>query len=291
VTSHGAPPTGMAFQQDAIRLVRETALAIERRILEDRHAPGTDASHCRSDAAVAQCLQEQMVHLARMATLGTLSASIAHEIRQPLTAIRIEAGAIQRWLNRDAAATDEVSEAIQRIQEQSERAEQVIRSLRALMRRDPVVARPFALGQALRDVLPLAECTVHVAGVNLQLDLDAALPPLHGDRVQIQQVVLNLLLNAVEARRELPPGQATVLLRVRPGPCATAIVEVIDNGCGIAPDALSRVFDPFFSTKDDGMGIGLAICRSIVELHGGTIGATSAPGNTVLTVVLPLQGP
>lgn len=291
MTSQTDPPSDAAFQQDAIRMVRDVALAIERRIEENLSGGGADAGPCRTATTIAQCLQEQMVHLARVATLGTLAASIAHEIRQPLTAIRIEAGAISRWMNRDSPVAAEVTEGIRRIQEQSERAERVIASLRAMMRREPLPPQPFALDQALQEVLPLADCKVNVASVNLQLDLDATLPPVYGDRVQIQQVMLNLLLNAVEARREGPPGSAEVVLRTRRGADETAIIDVIDNGRGIAPDQLARIFEPFFSTKDDGMGIGLAICRSIVELHGGTIAATSGDGQTTLTVTLPLRAP
>ncbi|GJG94243.1 sensor histidine kinase [Cupriavidus pauculus] len=291
MTSQTDPPSDAPFQQDAIRMVRDVALAIERRIEENLSGAGPDAGPCRTATTIAQCLQEQMVHLARVATLGTLAASIAHEIRQPLTAIRIEAGAISRWMNRDSPVADEVTEGLRRIQEQSERAERVIASLRAMMRREPLPPQPFALDQALQEVLPLADCKVNVASVNLQLDLDATLSPVYGDHVQIQQVMLNLLLNAVEARSEGPPGSAEVVLRTRRGADDTAIIDVIDNGRGIAPDQLARIFEPFFSTKDDGMGIGLAICRSIVELHGGTIAATSGDGQTTVTVTLPLRAP
>ena len=287
MTSQSQQPGQMAIQRDAIRMVRDIATAIERRIQQNLDGFGADTGDCRDDQAIVQCLHEQMVHLARVATLGTLAASIAHEIRQPLTAIRIEASAIRRWMNRETPDIDEVVEGIQRIQDQSERAEQVIRSLRALMRREPVTLRPFRLDQALLELLPLADCRIQDANVNLQLDLDAALPVVRGDRVQIQQVVLNLLLNAVEARQDIPDSAPTVYLRTRRGSGASAVIEVSDNGKGIAPDQLTSIFAPFFSTKDDGMGIGLAVCRSIVELHGGTIEATSQDGQTTVTVTLP----
>ncbi|MDT6963347.1 MULTISPECIES: sensor histidine kinase [Cupriavidus] len=291
MTSQSPPPPGSAYEQEAIQMVRNVALAVERRIHENLSGAHPHAGPCYTESTIIQCLQEQVVHLARVATLGTLAASIAHEIRQPLTAIRIEAGAIQRWMGRPVPATDEVTEGIARIQEQSERAERVIRSLRALMRREPATPEPFRLDHAVHDVLPLADCRIHDASIDLQLDLDATLPPVQGDRVQIQQVILNLLLNAVEARREGPPGSARVLLRARRGPAgaATAVIEVVDNGRGIAPDKLARVFEPFFSTKDDGMGIGLAICRSIVEVHGGTIAVASGDGQTTVTVTLPVH--
>lgn len=282
-----------ASPQDAVRLVREFATAMERRILEcsgpsGPSAPGSTAPDC-DPSPLLKSLQDQLVHLARVAALGTLAASIAHEIRQPLTAIRVESYAMQRWMNRPTPNTAEVADGIRRIQAQSERAEQVIRSLRALMRREPTARHPFQLDQAILDILPLVEARIYDADVTLQLDLDATLPPLHGDRVQIQQVVLNLLLNAVDALRGQPHGAAAVTLRVLAGKPGMASIEVVDNGKGIDPARIDQIFEPFVSTKSDGMGMGLAICRMIVDAHNGTIDATSAAGRTTMTVHLPLH--
>jgi len=256
-----------------------------------------DSDALRTASAVVQGMQEQMVHLARVATLGTLAASIAHEIRQPLTAIRLEAYAIQHWMKRCPGVADpvtqqvvqEVAEGVHRIQEQSERAEQVIHSLRAMMRSEPNKPQAFTLAQAVRDVLPLLAGRLNDGGIALRIDVDETLPPLHGDSVQIQQVLLNLVLNAIEARKEDCAELPLVELRARRVEPAMLRVEVIDNGGGIAPDQLARIFQPFVSTKSEGMGIGLAICRSIVELHGGSIRAASSEGRTTVTFTLPLQ--
>lgn len=282
-----------ASPQDAVRLVREFAMAMERRILECAGPSGAlplgGASAGADPSPLLKILQDQLVHLARVAALGTLAASIAHEIRQPLTAIRVETYAMQRWMNRPTPNTAEVADGIRRIQAQSERAEQVIRSLRALMRREPTERQPFQLDQAILDILPLVEARIYDADVTLELDLDATLPPLHGDRVQIQQVVINLLLNAVDALRGLPHGVAAVTLRAVPGKAGMALIAVEDNGTGIDPARIGQIFEPFVSSKSDGMGLGLAICRMIAEAHGGTIDAASAGGRTAMTVHLPLQ--
>lgn len=274
-------------QQHAVRLVREFATAMERRILD--HAGQSCEAPDSGSLPPWESLQDQLVHLARVAALGTLAASIAHEIRQPLTAIRVETYAMHRWMNRETPNTAEVAEGIRRIQAQSERAEQVIRSLRALMRREPAVRHPFPLDQAILEILPLVEARIYDADVTLELDLDASLPALHGDRVQIQQVVLNLLLNAVDALRGAPHGGATVALRVGGAGPGMAVLEVADNGPGIDPARIGQIFEPFVSTKSDGMGLGLAICRMIVEAHGGTVQAASADGRTAMTAYLPLQ--
>lgn len=292
---HAAPPSARLsapahpLQLEAVRLVRDIASAMERRILEQASPDGAAA---REPDAVPplQALQDQLVHLARVAALGTLAASIAHEIRQPLTAIRVETYAIQRWMNRDTPNTAEVAEGVRRIQDQSERAEQVIRSLRALMRREPTERHPFALDQAILELLPLVAARVYDADVTLAFDLDPTLPALHGNRVQIQQVVMNLLLNAIDASRGRPHGGAAIAVRTSGDGERGLSIEVSDNGHGIDPARIDQVFAPFVSTKADGMGIGLAICRMIVEAHGGTIGAASGQGQTTMTVRLPLDG-
>ena len=277
----------LPLPDDAIRHVRSLALAMERRLL----AGQSGVEDTAGDPLSVQRLQEQIVHLARVATVGALAASIAHEINQPLTAIRVESHAIQRWMDRDTPHAAEIADGVRRIQNQSERAEQVIRSLRALMRREPATQRPFALDHAILEIVPLVNGAVSDADVNLQFDLPAGLPELVGDRVQIQQVVLNLLLNALEAVRERATGTATVRLRTFQPERDRITVEVTDNGAGIPADMLDTIFEPFFSTRGDGMGIGLAICRSIVEFHGGTVRAASGNGITRMAFTLPVRSP
>lgn len=279
-------------RDDAIRLVRSVASAIERRLRQEQVEPA-DLANMASDGkvfhdAALQCLQEQVIHLSRLATLGTLAASIAHEIRQPLTTMRLEAYAIQRWMHRDNCQNNDITEGVRRIQDQAERAEQVIRSLQGLMRREPVAMHPFQLDEAIVGLMPLINSNVLSADVNLQLDLAAGLPPVLGDRIQIQQVVLNLLLNAVEAQRECPPGTGTILLRIWKSAPDAIRIEVTDNGKGISPETMDKIFEPFFSTKGNGMGVGLAISRTIAEQHGGTMHARSGHGRTTMSLVLPV---
>ncbi|GJG98165.1 sensor histidine kinase [Cupriavidus pauculus] len=273
--------------RDAVRLVREIAHAMECRILS--HASTGTSPPQVNTAPTPNPWVDQLVHLARVAALGTLAASIAHELRQPLTSIRVETYAMQRWVNRPEPNVAEVTEGIQRIQESSERAEQVIRSLRALMRREPPSYHAISLDQAILDVLPLVEVRLHETDVILRLHLDAGVPPVYGDRVQIQQIVLNLLLNAIDALGSRSHGAgARIDLHVRVNHRGLACIEVVDNGDGIAPDKLRQIFDLFVSTKQDGMGIGLAICRMIAEAHGGSIRAESGEGKTTFAVTLPI---
>ncbi|WP_146002022.1 sensor histidine kinase [Cupriavidus pauculus] len=278
---------GAAVHRDAVRLVREIAQAMECRILSQASS-GTRVPQIHA-TSIPNPWMDQLVHLSRVAALGTLAASIAHELRQPLTSIRVETYAMQRWINRAEPNVAEVAEGIQRIQASAERAEQVIRSLRALMRQEPPSYHSFQLDQAILDVLPLVEVRFHDTDIRLRLHLDAAVPPVHGDRVQVQQIVLNLLLNAIDALGIRPHGTgAKIDLHVGLTEHGLARIEVVDNGVGIDPGKLPHIFDLFVSTKQEGMGIGLAICRMIAEAHGGTIQAASGEGKTAFTVTLPL---
>ncbi|RZT36899.1 sensor histidine kinase [Cupriavidus agavae] len=273
---------------EAVRLVREMAQAFEQRILAGESARQRDGADSAEARKAMRQWESHLVHLSRVATLGTLAASIAHEIRQPLTAIQVETYAIQRWMRRDVPDTVEIDEGIRRIQGESERAERVISSLRALMRREPASCQPFALDAAIADVLPLVEAGLQDAAVLSTVEIEPDLPALRGDRVQIQQVVLNLLVNAVDAARTCQPGTALVRLWARRHGAGHVAIDVTDNGKGIAPEDLERIFAPFFSTKTEGMGVGLAICRLVVESHGGTIHAASEPGRTTMTILLPV---
>jgi|GEM_PF-6983948 len=268
---------------EAVQLVRDMAQAFEQRIL------AAEAASCGNADALhtMRHWESHLVHLSRVSTLGTLAASIAHEIRQPLTTIQVETYAIQRWMHREIPNLAEIDEGVRRIQGESERAERVIRSLRALMRCEPASSQPFAIGSAIADVLPLIEAALQEANIATEIDIEAGLPLIQGDRVQIQQVVLNLLLNAMDAVRHCPQGTAALRLSARRHGVCQVVIAITDNGKGIVPADLERVFTPFFSTRADGMGVGLAICRLIAEAHGGNIHATSQPGHTTITMHLP----
>jgi signal transduction histidine kinase len=226
-------------------------------------------------------LREDLAHLTRVSTLGELAASLAHELNQPLTAILSNVQAAQMLLARDTPDLEEIREILGEVVSDDKRAGEVIQGLRALFRKGIRDKGRLDLNELVREVSRLLDNDVALRGVALRLELDAGLPAIDGDRVQIQQVILNLAVNGLDAVRERPAGQRHLAIRSSlDGP--TARIEVADSGPGIASGDRTRLFDPFFTTKPGGMGMGLAIARSIMEAHGGSLSVTdnTGPGST-----------
>lgn len=219
----------------------------------------------------------ELAHLARVTMLGELSGSLAHELNQPLTAILSNAQAAQRLMARDEVDITEVREILADIVDQDKRAGEVIHGLRALLRNEQTQHEPLDLGEVVRDVLRLTRSDLINRGVEASTELQPEVPPVPGDRVQLQQVLLNLVMNACDAIQlaASPDRRLTVRLQADD---QTARVSVIDTGPGITPEILETMFEPFTTTKADGMGLGLAVCRTIIAAHGGTIGAAPDPG-------------
>ncbi|WP_171020382.1 ATP-binding protein [Cupriavidus sp. 2SB] len=235
-------------------------------------------SHRQHEAM--QSLQSELAHVGRVATLGELSASLAHEIRQPLGAIALHSGSALRWLCRTDPNLAEATANLGHIRAAAERAEAVVESLRKLSRPDSGEYRCFCLGEAIAETLPLLRHDLNRTGTSLEIDLSDDLPQVAGDRVQIQQVVLNLILNGLQAIAACDMDQGR--MRICGWVDATQMVwiRITDNGAGIASDDMKRIFTPFFTTKSEGMGMGLSICRTIIAHHGGTLSASSRPGKT-----------
>jgi PAS domain S-box-containing protein len=222
----------------------------------------------------------ELAHVTRVTTLGELAASIAHEINQPLAAIVADANACLHWLDAVPPPLDEVREALAAVVNDGNRAAEVLVRIRAMLARSAVARQPCELAAVVGDVLPLVRAELDRHGIALQTSLATDLPPVLGDRIQLQQVLLNLLVNAAEAMRDLPPERRrlTVSAAVETrddGPCAVVTVE--DAGVGFPEPEALRLFDPFFTTKPNGLGMGLSISRSIVEGHGGRLWATANP--------------
>lgn len=223
--------------------------------------------------------QAQLAHATRVTTLGELAASIAHEVNQPLAAISANGEACLRWMNRPQPDMPEAGAAVRRMLEASGRASAVIRRIRLLARKTDPQQLPLDLNEVAEETALLVRRELASHNVTLSLDLDPGLPPVRGDRVQLQQVIINLLMNGMQAMSQCAPGQALLALRtvaVAPADDAgggAALLGVADSGPGIAAEDAGRLFEAFFTTKSDGMGMGLAICRSIVEAHGGRIWA------------------
>jgi signal transduction histidine kinase len=236
--------------------------------------------------------QSELARVTRLTTMGAMTASIAHEINQPLAAIVTSSNAGLRWLARDAPDLAEARAALQRIANDGHRASQVIGSIRSMFRNDARERTAVDVNHLIREALALVDGDLQRMSVSVHTELAGQLPPVLADQIQLQQVIVNLVTNAVDAMR--PVTERARVLRVRSARDAANGVRVMveDSGTGIDPQAAERIFDPFFTTKSNGMGLGLSICRSIVEAHGGRLWAS--PGNphgSVLEFVLPSHDP
>lgn len=230
----------------------------------------------------------ELARKSHLTTMGSMAASIAHEVNQPLTAIVASVDASLRWLNRAQPDLAEVQEGLVHIKDTSLRAADIIRALRSLAKQAPTELTQLSPDDVVRDVLRIARPEIDAHAVRVTTDLQAGQVQVTGDRVQLQQVVLNLVTNALDAMAQVPVGQR-VLAVSSVVTDAGVEVAVRDHGAGIDADVLARIFDPFFTTKSAGLGMGLAICRSIIETHGGTLDAQPCDaGGSVFTFRLPL---
>ena len=219
--------------------------------------------------------RSELAHLSRVTMLGELSGSLAHELNQPLTAILANAQAAERFLQRDDVDLAEVRAILADIVEEDKRAGEVIRRLRLLLRKGEVERRVLAISEVVRDALELVRGDLVNRGVTLAAELPPDLPPAVGDRVQIEQVVLNLVANACDAMEVLDARQRRLSVRTEAVPEGCLRVSVADCGPGLSAEVIERVFEPFFTTKSHGLGLGLTICRTIVRAHGGELGAAA----------------
>ena len=240
----------------------------------------------QSEMEIAQ-QRSELAHIARVSTMGQLASALAHELNQPLGAILRNAEAAELFLQEPSPDLEEVRAILADIRKDDQRAGAVIDRLRALIKRRAVAYCALDLDQLAGEVVALLGPDVELRRVGLSLQTDPTLPPVQGDRVQLQQVLLNLLLNAMDAVNDNPPAKRLVVVRARPAG-TTVEVTVSDNGHGIAADKLPLVFEPFFTSKPNGLGMGLAISRSIIEAHGGRLWAENNPaGGATFTFTLP----
>jgi two-component system, LuxR family, sensor kinase FixL len=216
-------------------------------------------------------LLQRLTHVSRLATMGEMAAGIAHELNQPLTAIASYAQACDWMLARGSTDTAEIRDALQQITAQGLRAGEIIRRLRTLVRTPDSQRVPTDVNELIEELKGLALTDARVHNVRLALQLAPELGAVVVNRVEIQQVVLNLVRNAIEALEGVPPERRDIVLRTAAAPDAEVEICVIDSGPGVDPDIVSRLFSPFVTTKAAGAGLGLAISRSIVEAHKGTL--------------------
>src|ERR1700722_2081452 len=248
-----------------------------------------DITERRHAEEAARHAQAQLVRLTPLSMVGELALSIIHEVIQPLTAIVTNAEACLNWLGQDRPDLGKARSTISDIARDGQRTAVVAKGLRALVRRSGSEMTKVLINDAIREVLTLLRSELQRGGVALQIDLSADDIPILGDRIQLQQVLLNLVRNGIEAMSTISDRPRVLRIRSEPTENGEALVAVEDTGVGLDPVSADRIFDPLFTTKLDGMGMGLSICRSIVDAHRGRLWAspTLAHG-TVLRFTVPL---
>jgi PAS domain S-box-containing protein len=233
-------------------------------------------------------VQLELAHANRVATMGQLTASIAHEVKQPITAAVTNAEAALCWLDRQPPDLEEVRQVLAQIVQEGKRGVDIVDRVRALVKKAPPRKERLDINEAIREVIELTRGEAVKNSVSVQMNLADGMPRIEGDRVQLQQVILNLIMNAVEAMSGVSDGPRELLISTRNAEPGGVLVEVRDSGPGFAPAALERVFEAFYTTKPSGLGLGLSICRSIIDAHGGRLCATRCePRGTLFQFTIP----
>jgi signal transduction histidine kinase len=221
-------------------------------------------------------------------TLGELTASIAHEVNQPLAAVVANAEACLRWLDRGTPDLDEARRSVERIVKDAKRAAEVIRRVRALLNKADTQKAPLNVNDVVNEVIALVQRELLSHRVSPRMELAPALPVVLADRVQLQQVIINLVMNGIEAMQPVTDRPRELVIRSHQDEAHQVLVTVKDCGVGISAENADRLFNAFFTTKSSGMGMGLSICRSIIEAHGGRVwAAPNLPRGTTFHFTLP----
>jgi PAS domain S-box-containing protein len=266
-----------AFDERAVELFTELADNLAYGVTALR----TRAERSRAEHALREA-QGELAHVGRVMIMGELTASIAHEINQPLAAVVANANACFRWLANSTPNLDEARDAISRIVRDGNRASDVIRRIRALVQKGDTEKTLLDINEVIQEVVSLTHSEIQKSGVVLKMNLAASLPRVSGDRIQLQQVILNLVMNGIEAMNTVTDRPREMMIRSSAHESDKVLVAVQDSGVGIDSQNLDKIFDSFYTTKSQGMGMGLAISRSIVENHGGRLWAVpnDGPGAT-----------
>jgi signal transduction histidine kinase len=232
--------------------------------------------------------QAQLAHLDRLAGIGQVAASIAHEVKQPISATIISAETGLRWLDHKPPKLEEVRQILNRIVKDGNHANEVIDGIRALIKKTPPRKDALEINAAIREVIELTHSEAVKNAISLRTELSDGLPVVQGDRVQLQQVILNLIINAIQAMSGVGEGPRELLIGSGKDEASSVLVSIGDSGPGLAAANLERIFEPFYTTKPNGLGLGLSICRSIVETHGGRLWVTTnVPRGTLFQFTLP----
>jgi C4-dicarboxylate-specific signal transduction histidine kinase len=248
----------------------------------------TERRRAEQERARLHQLEADLAHINRVSTLGEMAASLAHEVKQPITAARNNARAALNFLDRSPPDLREVREAVDCIVGDADRAADIVERIRDHIKKAPPRKDRVDLNEAINEVIVLARRAITKNGVSVQTHLTEGSLPVQVDCVQVQQVVLNLILNAVEAMASVDAGARELLISIKQNETNGIVVAVGDSGPGIDPKNLDRVFEAFYTTKSSGVGMGLSICRSIIEAHGGRLWAdANKPRGAVFQFTLP----
>jgi len=304
---HAALATGEPFEKEArLRsadgnyrrfLLRFVPLRDQQGSIVKWYATSTDIEdlkraeeELRQREAYLRGAQAELAHVNRVTTAGQLAASIVHEVAQPVAASVTNANAALRWLAAEPPDLEEAHQALSRILRDGKRANDIIGRIRALVRKEPPRKVQFDTNDTILEVLALTRAELRRNRIVPHTQLADGLPPVQGDRVQLQQVMLNLILNAAEAMSGPGEEPRDLLITTEANEANTVRIAVSDSGPGLPPESLARLFEAFYTTKSGGMGMGLSICRSIVEAHGGRVWATeNEPHGAVFQFTLPRE--
>jgi signal transduction histidine kinase len=284
----GAVLGGLAFATVVAECVWRDELIERLSLVGETVAKALAAAQAEREAGR---LRQELAHIGRVSAMGELTASVAHELNQPLTAILNNAEVAQQHLDATVPNLDEVREILADIVADDKRAAEVIRRLRALVRKGTLEHALLDINDVVSEVAELVRNDVVLRNVPMTVDLAAGLPAVRGDRVQLQQVVLNLVLNGLEAMLEPGAGAHALAIRTSRAGDAAVRVEVQDAGVGIDVDEIERMFQPLYTTKPEGLGMGLAIARTIIDAHGGQLhAANNVGGGATFQFTLPAEG-
>jgi NO-binding membrane sensor protein with MHYT domain len=235
--------------------------------------------------------QTELAHVTRVMTLGELTASIAHEVNQPLAAVVTNGQAGLRWLALETPRLDEARAAVERIVRDGNRANEVIQRIRALAKKNPTLMVSLDINEVIREAIVLVQREVSGHGASLRTELASALPAVLGDRIQLQQVVVNLVINGVDAMATISDRPREIVIQSQPHETSEVLVAVRDSGVGIDSESTDRLFNAFYTTKPSGMGMGLSISRSIIMAHGGRLWASpNADHGAAFQFTVPIDG-
>jgi C4-dicarboxylate-specific signal transduction histidine kinase len=238
-----------------------------------------------------QKAQAELAHVSRLMTLGELTASISHEVNQPIAAVVTNSQVCLRLLGLETPRPDDVRAAVERIVRDANRASEVVQRIRALAKRSEPQMLSLDINEVIREATLLVQREVLSHGVSLRMELSSALPAVLGDRVQLQQVIINLLINGIEAMAPITDRPREILIRSQQHEAGEVLVAVLDSGIGIDSETAEKLFSAFFTTKPSGMGMGLSISRSIIRAHGGKLWVSpNADHGAAFQFTVPISG-